>query len=137
MNNDDDVKNVVDAQEAEQAIPPAPPHYVRDVLNQGAEKRKETKVTIEETLNRKEKLLKELSESDSWKVFRDDVLLKFVDNMRRSIAPSPQGGIDLNAIGLKFMIVDQVQKLVEDAIAIVDAPKKAVDFPEGGDETEV
>lgn len=136
MTDDNEKDNILGTQEAEQAIPPAPPSYVSNVVEGAIKDRKEVKETIEQAVNSKEKLLKELAESESWKIFRDEVLLKMLDAMRRNIAPSPTGALDLQAVGMKFVIVDQVTKLVEDAIAVIDNKRKMLDFPEDGDEVE-
>lgn len=117
-------------QSAEQAIVPPPPQFIQDTIK---EARKE-----ETTPDEDMKLLKELSQSDAWKILK-----KFIRNKQNRLQSMTAQAVradsfNLQNVGFRYLIFDQVKEALEDVVRKVEQPAKIAQiehsFAEGGDE---
>lgn len=115
---------------AEQAVVPPPPQFIQDAMK---EAREETATPDEEM-----KLLKELSTSDAWKSLKKYIRAK-QKRLGDMTAQSVRGAnFDLQNIGFRYLIFDQVKEALEDIVRKVEQPAKIQEiervFEEGGED---
>ena len=114
-------------QMAEQAVIAAPaPQFIRDTLN---ESRKEVVQPDEDS-----KLLKELSGSDSWKTLKRYIRDKQKRLESMTAESVRKDSFDLQNIGFRYLIFDQVREALEDIVRQVEQPAKIAQIEKNFDE---
>lgn len=108
-------KKILKEQSATQAIPPTPPPaFIAEAI-------KEVNQAKPKVLPNEDKILADGAFSDFWKILK-----RFIENYQSNLKKSTSelalaGQFDLNAIGMKYLLADQ----------IVSALQKVTDYVEG------
>ncbi len=116
-------------QQAEQAVPPSAPPAIGPTMAEIEAKRKESSIDVQEAMIKRENdLLTKLAETDEWDVYKRYVG-KMIASLKANLTPSIGKELNLQDVGLKFIISDQIEKALKDALSIVEDRKKLAEIP--------
>jgi hypothetical protein len=117
MKNNKSIKE----QAARQAIPPVPPpDFIKEIVEETKPKR--------EVKPDEDKIIAQGSESDFWKILK-----RFIENYQENLKKTTRelataGSFDLEAIGMKYLLSDQIVGALENVVSFVENKKKVVEL---------